>query len=116
MSRSAGIKITTSKELALKAASLNLKSTGNLYVQNGIEYFDSLEVDDFEVSGNKVDSYKQDDHNKEDKRIKNILQARTTAAHTNHYLGDSANGNEGNDYALTAYNLVVADGILMAMA
>lgn len=102
--------------MALKAPSLNLKSAGNLYIQNGVEYFDSLPDDHFESNGNKVYSYENDKEVDNDERSNNILSQSDAAQTDYHHSGVIANGNGGNNYALRAYNLVVADGILMAMA
>lgn len=124
MSRSAGIQIATFEELTLKAPSLNLKSANNLYIQNGLEYFDStqlLERDNLSNGnsyGNKVDSvYGKYKHDKDDERINNILTQSADVERDYHQShGFSANGNGGNNYDLRAYNLVVADGILIAVA
>lgn len=120
MSRSAGIKIATFEELTLKAPSLSLKSANNLYIQNGLEYFDSTHLfeRDNQSNGNKADTgYGKYNHDKDDERINNIL-TQSADVERNHQQSHrfSTNGNEGNNYDLRAYNLVVADGTLIAVA
>lgn len=92
MSRSGGAKISTLEELVLTAPSL-IFSAKNMYIPNGIQFFDS------KPKANSKDS--------------GVLTQSNTREQKQQ---DSSSSHRDPSDALEAYNLVVVNGILTAAA